>query len=140
MTPRLTIVIFIPDPRERHRTWPPSDQNGGRLHVGAVAGITSECPAGAIGIRTDRGLASAVAAHKAMFFAERDAARTPIDYSAAVSGGLTLVPEGAARDVLADDYVRMIEDGLLLDEAEDFDALMARCADIAARANVAAGQ
>lgn len=89
---------------------------------------------------TDRGLASAVAAHKAMFFAERDAARRPIDYSAAVSGGLTLVPEGAARAALADDYVRMIEDGLLLDEAEDFDALMARCADIAARANVAAGQ
>src|SRR3954452_19806095 len=51
-----------------------------------------------------------LAAHKAMFFAERDAARTSIGYSAAVSGGLKLVPEGAARDALADDYARMVED------------------------------
>jgi len=29
----------------------------------------------------------------------------------------------------------MIEDGLLLEDAESFDALMAHCADIAARAN-----
>jgi hypothetical protein len=34
-----------------------------------------------------------------------------------------------------EDYGHMIEDGLLLDDAEPFDALMARCADIAARAN-----
>jgi hypothetical protein len=29
----------------------------------------------------------------------------------------------------------MVEDGLLLEDAEPFDALMARCADIAVRAN-----
>ena len=32
----------------------------------------------------------------------------------------------------------MVEDGLLFDDAEPFDALMARCADITARANGAA--
>jgi hypothetical protein len=70
----------------------------------------------------DRGLADTVAGHKSIFFAEKDAGR--LDYHAAVSGGLTLVPEGAARDALAEDYARMVEDGLLLDEAEIFDVLM----------------
>jgi hypothetical protein len=85
----------------------------------------------------DRGLADSVAAHKSMFFAEKDAARRAIDYHAAVSGGLNLVPEGAARDALAEDYARMVEDGLLFEEAEIFDDLMDRCADIAERANAA---
>ena len=40
---------------------------------------------------------------------------------------------------LAEDYARMVDDRLLLEEAEPFDALMARCADMAARANGAAG-
>ncbi|KLK91885.1 hypothetical protein AA309_17420 [Microvirga vignae] len=87
----------------------------------------------------DRGVADAVAAHKTMFFSERDASGAPIDYKAAVSGHLLLVPEGGARDALAEDYVHMIDDGLLLDAGEPFDALMERCADIAARANAAAG-
>jgi hypothetical protein len=86
----------------------------------------------------DRALAEAVAAHKAMFFAERDASGAPIDYRSAVGGHLQLAPEGGARDVLAQDYARMLDDGLLLDEGEPFDALMARCADIAARANAGA--
>jgi hypothetical protein len=85
----------------------------------------------------DRGLADTVAAHKSTFFAEKDAARRAIDYSAAVSGGLTLAPEGAARDALAEDYARMVEDGLLLEAAEIFDDLMDQCADIAERANAA---
>jgi hypothetical protein len=33
----------------------------------------------------------------------------------------------------------MVDDGLLLEEAEPFDALMKRCGDIAAQANSAAG-
>ncbi|MBM61427.1 MAG: hypothetical protein CL484_00595 [Acidobacteria bacterium] len=78
----------------------------------------------------DRTLAEAVAAHKAMFFREKDASDQPIDYHAAVNGNLQLVPEGEARDVLADDYARMIEDGLLMDESQPFDELMAICAEI----------
>ena len=83
----------------------------------------------------DRDLAQAVARHKGMFFAERAADRSPIDYAAAVGGGLRLVPAGDALKALEDDYTRMVEDGLLLEDAEPFEALMARCADIAARAN-----
>ena len=83
----------------------------------------------------DRELANAVARHKAMFFAEKAADRTPIDYAAAVNGGLQLVPVGDGAKALEDDYARMVEDGLLFDDAEPFEALMARCTDIAARAN-----
>ena len=62
-----------------------------------------------------------------MFFTENDARGARIDYEAAVSGGLQLVPSGATRAVLAD--------GMLLDENEPFDALMGRCAAIEARAS-----
>jgi hypothetical protein len=83
----------------------------------------------------DRELAKAVARHKGMFFAEKAADRELIDYAAAVSGRLRLVPAGDALTALAADYVRMAEDGLLLEDAEAFEVLMARCADIATRAN-----
>ncbi|ANW02858.1 nucleotidyl transferase AbiEii/AbiGii toxin family protein [Bradyrhizobium icense] len=86
----------------------------------------------------DRALASAVARHKGMFFAEKAADRSPIDYAAAVNGGLQLVPGGDAAKALEEDYGRMVEDGLLLDDAENFEVLMARSADIARRANEAA--
>lgn len=85
----------------------------------------------------DRELASAVARHKSMFFAEKAADRTPIDYGAAVNGGLLLVPIGDGAKALGDDYARMIEDGLLLDDAEPFDSLIERCAQIAERVNQA---
>ena len=53
-----------------------------------------------------------------------------------------LIPVEAVRvataKALEDDYARMVEDGLLFDDAEPFEALMARCADIAARANSSA--
>ena len=83
----------------------------------------------------DRELALSVARHKAMFFSENDARGERIDYEAAVSGGLRLIPSGTAHAVLADDYARMQADGMLLDEEEPFDALMERCAAIEARAN-----
>lgn len=51
------------------------------------------------------------------------------------NGGLRLVPAGEALKTLGDDYARMVADGLLLDDAQSFDALMARCADIVERAN-----
>lgn len=87
----------------------------------------------------DRELANAVARHKAMFFAEKAADRSQIDYASAVDGGLQLVPAGYGAKALAEDYARMVGDGLLLDEAEPFETLMERCADITARANSAAG-
>ena len=83
----------------------------------------------------DRELALSVARHKAMFFSENDARGRRIDYEAAVSGGLQLIPSGPAHAVLADDYARMQADGMLLDENEPFDALMERCTAIEARAN-----
>lgn len=86
----------------------------------------------------DRDLANAVARHKTMFFAEKAADRSQIDYAAAVNGGLRLVPTGDGANALAEDYAQMVDDGLLLEEAEPFETLMERCADIAARANSAA--
>jgi hypothetical protein len=87
----------------------------------------------------DRELANAVARHKAMFFAEKAADRSQIDYASAVNGSLQLVPAGDGATALAEDYARMVDDGLLLDEAEPFETLMKRCADITARANSAVG-
>ena len=83
----------------------------------------------------DRALAQAVARHKAAFFLEKDAAGERIDYEAAVSAGLRLVPDGPTRDVLADDYRRMTEDGMLLDDGERFEEIMEQCAGIKDRAN-----
>jgi len=83
----------------------------------------------------DRELANAVARHKGMFFAEKAADHEPINYAAAVSGGLRLVPAGDVLKALEDDYARMVEAGLLLEDAEPFEVLMDRCADIVARAN-----
>ena len=86
----------------------------------------------------DRELANAVVRHKAMFFAEKAADRSQIDYASAVNGRLQLVPAGEGAKALAEDYARMVDDGLLLDEAEPFETLMERCSDITARANSAA--
>ena len=84
---------------------------------------------------SDRALALSVAQHKAMFFAENDAHGNRIDYEAAVSGGLQLVPVGAAQAALSNDYTKMLADGMLLADDEPFDALLERCAAIEARAN-----
>lgn len=86
---------------------------------------------------TDRNLAHAVARHKGMFFAEKTADGATIDYEVAVNGSLRLVPTGGALATLAKDYGQMIDDGLLLEEAEPFDELIERCARIAERVNQA---
>jgi len=83
----------------------------------------------------DRELGNAVARHKALFFAEKAADQSAIDYGAAVNRGLRLVPKGVAAKALAEDYARMVDDGLLLEGAEDFDTLMAECAGLEKRAN-----
>ncbi len=84
----------------------------------------------------DRRLAKDVAAHKAMFFREKDSLGDWIDYLDAVTGGLRIVPEGTARMALSDDYVQMVEGNWLLDEAEPFEALMDACDAIEKRANL----
>ena len=85
----------------------------------------------------DRLLALLVARYKSKFFAEKDANGRWIDYEAAVTGALQLVPTGQACDVLADDYERMLVGGMLLDDEERFDEIVRRCSDIQARANAA---
>ncbi len=75
----------------------------------------------------DREVADAVAAHKAVFYAAKDAARNAIDYAAATQGGLRLVPDGAAYAALELDYLAMIEAGMFLDDPPRFDELIDRC-------------
>ena len=83
----------------------------------------------------DRKLARAVALHKSVFFREKDAGGSWINYQEAVTGGLQLVPTGGARGLLADDYARMVQSGMLLGDEEKFDDILGRCEDIAARGN-----
>ena len=83
----------------------------------------------------DRALALSVARHKSMFFREKDTAGNWVDYEAAVFGGLQLVPDGPAYQVLSGDYDRMLADGMLLDDEERFGDLMERCGEIQQRAN-----
>lgn len=52
----------------------------------------------------DRELADQVARHKSMFFREKDGQGATIDYHDAVRGGLCLVPDGAAEQLLVDNY------------------------------------
>lgn len=83
----------------------------------------------------DRELARDVAMHKSIFFAESTPDGAPIDYRTAVTGALNLAPVGNARKALAEDYQRMVEDGLLLEDAEPFDALLERCQALAVKVN-----
>jgi hypothetical protein len=48
-----------------------------------------------------------------------------ISYEAAVRGGLQLVPDGAAEELLATDYADMVSDGLVFESAPDFTTLVA---------------
>jgi hypothetical protein len=61
----------------------------------------------------DRQLGSAVARHKSMFFAEKAADGTLVDYDRAIHGGLRLVPAGEGLAALSKDYGQMVHDGLL---------------------------
>jgi len=92
------------------------------------------------GAADDREVAKAVAEHKSYFFVEKDSAGVVIDYFPAASGGLQIVPEGAAREALAADYANMLADQLMVGNAIPFDELMQACAEIAARANATAGR
>jgi len=80
-------------------------------------------------------VAKAVADHKSIFFAEKSSDGEPINYHAAVTGGLRLVPDDGALAKLAIDYQHMVDDGLFLDEVESFDALLRQCQAIQDKAN-----
>ncbi|MES2251382.1 MAG: hypothetical protein V4645_29210 [Pseudomonadota bacterium] len=86
----------------------------------------------------DRAVARAVAEHKSYFFSEKDADGNVIDYATAVEGALQMVPEGAAREALASDYARMLEDQIMVGDALPFEQLMHACAEVTTRANIAA--
>ncbi len=83
----------------------------------------------------DSMIARAVADHKNVFFAEKNRHGEVINYHAAVTGGLQLVPDDDALAKLAADYQQMVDDGLFLDEVEPFEALLDRCRAIQAKAN-----
>lgn len=84
----------------------------------------------------DKALAGAVADHKSVFFAEKTSQGEIIDYRAAVAGGLQLVPDDGALAKLRIDYQHMIDDGLFIDDAEPFEALLEHCRVIQQKANV----
>lgn len=86
----------------------------------------------------NRAVAREVAEHKSWFFSEKAADNKTINYTFAVLGALRIVPEGAARDALAADYAKMLEDEVMVGDALPFDELMQACAQVQARANAAA--
>lgn len=83
----------------------------------------------------DSELALAVARHQAGFYRENDVEGNRIDFKAAVTGALQVVPQGRARSLLEEDYANMVSSGMLLGEDYSFGELMQRCAAIEARAN-----
>jgi Nucleotidyl transferase AbiEii toxin, Type IV TA system len=86
----------------------------------------------------DRALALAVAEHKSIFFDESRPDGAPIDYRTAATGALNIVPSGDALRTLEEDYQRMVDDGMLLEDAEPFETLMQRCQALALKVNAAA--
>lgn len=81
-------------------------------------------------------LADEVAAHKSVFFRENDASAKTVDYHAAVSGAMQLVPDGKRRTELRADYEKMIEERILLEEGEPFSDLMDKCRELEKRINL----
>lgn len=83
----------------------------------------------------DKALAQAVAEHKSVFFAEKDAHGDVIAYHAAIAGELRLVPNAGALAKLATDYQHMVDDRLFIDDVEPFQSLLDQCRTIQKKAN-----
>ena len=75
----------------------------------------------------DHQLARAVAEHKSIFFDEKDSHGSKVDYFNAVTGGLQMVPAGAALAALESDYAAMLADGLLALHQPSFGEIMEKC-------------
>lgn len=71
-----------------------------------------------------------VVAHKSMFFAEKDEHGEVIDYNQCISGSIQIVPGKKLRELLRDDYFKMVEDGVLLHNTITFDCLLEKCTNI----------
>lgn len=78
-------------------------------------------------ILNDLETANAVAQHKSFFFVEKDIHGNKINYTAAVSGELCIVPDKNAQFTLENDYIKMIEDGILISNTIPFNDLMKIC-------------
>lgn len=90
------------------------------------------------GVIADPTVAISVAQHKSFFFIEKDSTGSVIDYMAAVTGHLNIVPTGKARAALAADYASMLADQVMLGDTLTFEQLMQACREIETRANKAA--
>lgn len=86
----------------------------------------------------EHAVADTVACHKSYFFVEKDTNGTVIDYTAATTGHLKIVPEGAARVALAEDYAAMLADEVMVGDALPFDELLEACAELETTVNKAA--
>lgn len=82
-------------------------------------------------------IAQMVGHHKSVFFMEKDSEGHTIDYIRAVSGALQIVPEGEARHALAQDYAAMVDDAVMVGDTLSWEALLAACAELETRINVA---
>ena len=89
-------------------------------------------------VTADRAVADTVARHKSCFFIEKDRDGQIIDYAAATSGHLKIVPEGEAKAALAKDYAAMLADEVMVGDALAFDELLSACAELEAKVNQAA--
>lgn len=83
----------------------------------------------------NRELARQVAAHKSMFFTEKDVAGSKVDYFQATDGCLRLIPDDPSLAALEKDYAAMLEDGLLTLDQPAFSAVMEVCRTIEDRIN-----
>lgn len=86
-------------------------------------------------IVSDRAVATTVSQHKSHFFIEKDASGQIIDYAAATTGHLKIVPEGEARAALAKDYAAMLADEVMVGDALPFDELLKACFDLESAIN-----
>jgi len=84
---------------------------------------------------SDHAVASAVAQHKSHFFIEKDIDGQAIDYLAATTGYLKIVPEGNAKTALAKDYEAMLADAVMVGDALPFEELLIACADLEEKIN-----
>lgn len=66
------------------------------------------------------------------FFIEKDATGQVIDYAAATTGHLKIVPEGEAQTSFAKDYAAMLANEIMVGDALSFDELMDACTHIQA--------
>ena len=89
----------------------------------------------AVNAISDHDLAEDVARYKQHFFRENDCDGNIIDYQAAVSGALCLIPSGEAFDALSNDYRQMLDAGLLQSDAVGFETLIERLSDLQDRVN-----